>query len=120
MFNALFEPLNAIIQNSDTLLSQDYGLLNTIQERFIESIMGVARDLQTLFASMSGLSNEAAVELLSYETRSHLASIIGYAEVLLDQTEGALTDEQNQFVQQIRANGTQLLTYVTNLLDSAT
>lgn len=120
MFNALFNPLSAIIQDSDTLLAQDYGLLNTVQERFIESIMAVARDLQSLFASMSGLSNEAAAELLSYETRSHLASIIGYAEVLLDQTEGALTDEQAHFVQQIRANGTQLLTYVTNLLDSDT
>lgn len=119
MLNSLFAPLDAILQAADQLHAQDDGILNAVQEKLVESIASVARDMQTLFVSLSGLSSESVRELLSFETRSHLASIIGYAEVLLDQSEGALTAEQAQLVQQVRANGTQLLTTVIAMLDSS-
>jgi signal transduction histidine kinase len=54
---------------------------------------------------------------MSHELRTPLTSIIGYSEMLASGMAGALSDEQNQFVDTIRTKGDQLLELITSLLD---
>jgi signal transduction histidine kinase len=114
----LLTPLHHIIHSAQTLLSEEYGLLNVGQTRMVESIARVARDMLTLFVSIPDLTSDEAKKLVSYETRTNLASVIGYAEVLLDETEGMFTPEQAGHAHHIRASGKQLLTRVSTLIDA--
>lgn len=54
---------------------------------------------------------------VSHELRTPLTSIIGYSEMLTAGMAGALSTEQTEFVQTIRAKGDLLLKLITSLLD---
>jgi signal transduction histidine kinase/putative methionine-R-sulfoxide reductase with GAF domain len=56
---------------------------------------------------------------MSHELRTPLNSIIGFSQLLLDGTEGPLTDEQRQDLQIVCTNGQHLLGLINDLLDLA-
>ncbi len=58
------------------------------------------------------------VSAVSHELRTPLTSIVGYTELLADDT-GNLTEEQRQLVERIDRNGERLLTLVEDLLTMA-
>jgi len=58
------------------------------------------------------------VSAVSHELRTPLTSIVGYTELLADDT-GNLTEEQQQLVERIDRNGERLLTLVEDLLTMA-
>jgi K+-sensing histidine kinase KdpD len=117
LLNELLEPLAVIAQSCEVLLSEAGGLLNVYQERVVISIRQVTSDMQDLLISLPDLNSANTHDLLSYETRSHLASIIGYSEVLLDEEDGSLSDTQKQHVQNVRTAGKRLLGLVMQLLE---
>lgn len=108
-------PLNAVINACESL--QGESELSFYQERFVDAMLRSAHTMRDLVISIPEIAS--AREILSYEARSHLASIIGYAEVLLDQVEGRLTPTQQRHVQAVRANGAQMLNLLVRLLESA-
>jgi PAS domain S-box-containing protein len=59
------------------------------------------------------------VSAVSHELRTPLTSIVGYTELLADDTTGDLTEEQHQLVERIDRNGERLLTLVEDLLTLA-
>jgi hypothetical protein len=105
MKNELLAPLNAILHTVDELLVDTDGSLNSPQSQCVYAVKQVTEHLHQLVVSVPDLNWAKAREMLDFETRSHLASIIGYAEILLDQDEGPLTDRQQRLVRQVRAGG---------------
>jgi hypothetical protein len=113
MKDELLTPLETTIHSAQTLLAETN--LTVSQERFVQAILTVCRNIFDLLVSIPDLANDKAKEVLSYELRSNLASVIGYAEVLLDETDGPLDENQREHVQEIRAGGKQLLGRVARL-----
>ena len=54
--------------------------------------------------------------MFSYETREHLASIIGYAEELASEEEGSLDPTQHEHVENIMENATELFDLIADIL----
>jgi two-component system, NarL family, sensor histidine kinase BarA len=54
---------------------------------------------------------------VSHELRTPLTSIIGYAEMLVEEIAGPLTEEQKEFSKTIHDKGYQLLELITSMLD---
>jgi signal transduction histidine kinase len=64
--------------------------------------------------------NQLRTEFLanvSHELRSPLHSILGFAQVLLEETYGPLTARQHRYVQNMLSSGRDLLDLINNLLD---
>ena len=62
----------------------------------------------------------AFVQHVSYELRSPLTNIIGFAELLKTQVTGPLTPRQAEYVEHITTSSSVLLTIVNDILDLAT
>ena len=60
------------------------------------------------------------VHLVSYELRSPLTNIIGFSQLLRDQTVGALNERQLEYAGHISRSSAALLAIVTDILDLAT
>ena len=56
---------------------------------------------------------------MSHELRTPLTAVIGFAELLVDGKVGALSAQQQDFTQDILANGKHLLTLINDVLDLA-
>jgi len=69
--------------------------------------------------SIPDLTWDKTRELLSFETRSHLSSIIGYAEVLLEEGEDTMTEQQRELLRMIRSGGKQILKRLTSLSEDS-
>jgi len=117
MRDELLTPLNQVLASADTMLQDT--ILNDLQRKFLHSIHTVAQDMQQLIVMTPPelLTIERAREMFSYETRELLASMIGYAEVLESEEEGALDEAQHQQVQVIRDNATALLDVITEIIE---
>lgn len=82
------------------------------------------RPLGRLFA-LRDITHQQEVERLknefvshvSHELRTPLTSIIGYADLLIDEDVGAINDDQRDFLGVVRGNAERLLTMVNDLLD---
>lgn len=101
----LIAPLKTMLDAADGLRQDVDDALNTVQSRVVEAIHRTAKDLYETVISIPDVTWEKARKRLDYEARSHLASIIGYAEVLLEQNDGAINDDQRIHLQRIRAAG---------------
>jgi signal transduction histidine kinase len=60
------------------------------------------------------------VHLVSYELRSPLTNIIGFAQLLEDKTAGPLTDKQREYLEYISSSSAALLAIINDILDLAT
>ena len=63
---------------------------------------------------------DAFVQNVSYELRSPLTNIIGFADLLASQTAGQLNDRQKSYTEYIRASSVTLGVLIDNILDLAT
>ncbi|NOX20797.1 MAG: diguanylate cyclase [Nitrospirae bacterium] len=54
---------------------------------------------------------------MSHELRTPLNSIIGFSDILLEETFGSLTDEQKRYIRNIQNSGKHLLELINNVLD---
>jgi len=115
MNDELIVPLNRINDSARDLLTKTR--LTFAQERIAQSIENVAKTMLGMVIGVPDFTWETATEVLSFEARSHLASIIGYAEVLLDEDNNdmPLTEQQNAYINTIRKDGAQLLIRLTKL-----
>jgi signal transduction histidine kinase len=60
------------------------------------------------------------VHLVSYELRSPLTNIIGFAQLLEDPTTGSLGDKQREYLGYINSSSASLLAIINDILDLAT
>ena len=63
---------------------------------------------------------DAFVQNVSYELRSPLTNIIGFADLLASETAGALSERQRSYTDYIRASSVTLGVLIDNILDLAT
>jgi len=63
---------------------------------------------------------DAFVQNVSYELRSPLTNIIGFADLLASETAGALSEKQRSYTDYIRASSVTLGVLIDNILDLAT
>ncbi len=116
MEDELLTPLANIINSAEMLIADESdGVLDPLRQKFVHSIHTDAVRLYDLVVSIPDLSWQKAREMLSYESRSHLASVIGYAEILLDEADGSLTDNQKQLVDHIHSSGSHLLSLLSDI-----
>jgi signal transduction histidine kinase len=116
MTETLFAPINWIVTITDKLLTE--ATITDKQRKFLLSIASEAKELHSLILSIPDLSMEQDKQMMSYDGRSHLTSIIGYSEVLLDEIEGELSDSQRNLLREIRSNGRELLVQISELVES--
>ncbi|NWF70114.1 MAG: hypothetical protein HXY40_13600 [Chloroflexi bacterium] len=109
MKNELVAPLQAILHTAEALLQDADASLNPVQSQCARAIYKAGSSLMETIVGFPELNWEMTRQVLNYETRSHLASIIGYAEVLLDEDDGPLTSRQQAHALNIRAGGALLL-----------
>ncbi|HMB47286.1 MAG TPA: ATP-binding protein [Afifellaceae bacterium] len=60
------------------------------------------------------------IQHVSYELRSPLTSIIGFAEMIADETIGTLNPQQSEYMEHITASSSSLMAIVNDILDLAT
>lgn len=112
----LIQPLQAILEASHTLLTEHDGLLSVSQEQCLQAIVSVTSELSGFIVSLPEGHLNRRNEVLSFEARSHLTSIIGYADVLLEQT--PLTPNQQELVYTIRDYGRYVLDVLVQGVES--
>ncbi len=118
MKDELLNPLANIVNAAQSLISDDSESVDDpLQQKYVHAIHDDAVRLYDLVVSFPDLTWQRVREMLNYEARSHLASIIGYAEILLDEVDGPLTDNQRQLVHYISTNGKHLLNLLSDLQD---
>jgi len=102
--------LRQLLRNRTTTqqVAQQFGQL-TEQHQQLES-----QELQLLQASQI---RSQFLATTSHELRTPLNAIIGFAQILLHQSKGPLTEQQHTMVQRILRNGHQLLTLLNDILD---
>lgn len=111
MQNHLISSLENICDTAnDLLLETD---LDDIQRGYLQITYDSTRTMLDMVISFPGLDSHRAVQVFSHEARSYLASIIGYAELMLDEDEGLLVEEQKDRLRSISATGK----YLTRLLN---
>ena len=88
--------------------------LSVEQEQIISMVQTGTATLTELVVSMPDFTLERVREVMSFESRSHLASIIGYAEVLLEQST-SLSQRQQDLLHTIRACGKQVLSQLIQI-----
>lgn len=115
MEKTLLEPLTSMHHTCDTLLRE--STLNELQRKFLAAIADEIRELQTLIITVPDVKWARAQEMLSYEGRSRLSSIMGYADVLLEEDDGSLSADQRAALDDVRAKGWEILVRLEDLFD---
>lgn len=103
MAEQLLAPLNWLIGMVEMLLREE-GFTEKQQE-FLVNISKEAEALREILHDPEFKPKEA----LSFNGRSHLSSIVGYTEELLDEIEGELNDDQRDLLFEVRSSAKQLL-----------
>lgn len=70
-----------------------------------------------MVVSFPGMEGEHNREVFSYEARSHLTSIIGYAELLLDEDDGELDTSQRDYIGQVQMVGKRLVRFLPEIME---
>lgn len=114
MQDEMLKPLTDIRQAAEAVLETE---LDDLQRNYIEATRDSARGMIELIVSFPAVEWERGREVFSYEARSHLSSIIGYAELLLDEDDGPLSEHQRVNIHRIRTAGKHLLRLILKVVD---
>lgn len=86
--------------------------IRLLQESYMTELASRQREAERL----SQLKSEFLASV-SHELRTPLHTIIGFADLLGEETEGSLNDRQRRFLQHIRADSEHLLGLINDVLD---
>jgi signal transduction histidine kinase len=121
------EPITGRIERTDSTLVDcatvplpDGATLVTFQD--VTDTVNVERALRERNDALEAaydLKNDF-VHLVSYELRSPLTNIIGFAQLLEDRLTGPLTDKQREYLGYITSSSAALLAIINDILDLAT
>ncbi|NOT07434.1 MAG: response regulator [Gemmatimonadales bacterium] len=81
--------------------------------RQVETVMRAAKEA----AEASNRAKSDFLAKMSHELRTPLNSIIGFSEILEDETAGTLTDKQRRYVGNVLLSGRNLLQLINDILD---
>ena len=115
------------IEDDAVIVCDEAGVPEHVQGYLRDvTLIKLARDQHDALLAQERAANERLreldamkdefVALVSHELRTPLTSIIGYFELVLDQESGALSEEQEQYLQVIARNSRRLQRLVGDLL----
>ncbi len=107
LFSTLSTQVGLAIENSILYTT----LEQKVEERTRELAIANQRLREASQAKSEFLAN------MSHELRTPLNSIIGFSEILLEQTFGELNERQLRYVRNIHTSGTHLLALINDILD---
>ncbi len=95
--------------------------LSRLREEIEEKVRERTEELERVNKELQSASQHKSrfIANMSHELRTPLNSILGFSEVLADQTFGELTENQERYVRNIHSSGKHLLELVNNVLDIA-
>jgi|GEM_PF-1346245 hypothetical protein len=108
--------IRQVLNGIEKLLLERFGTITSEQRRVLEQMKGAATQFELLVTYADDTASANARRFLSYETRETLATVLGYAEMLLDGLYGPVNEDQKQQVNAVRANGKMLLVWLDELL----
>ena len=106
------------LRNELRLTNEELGELNL---RLEDKVIERTRELEKMNRELTRANQIKArfISNMSHELRTPLNSILGFSEILQEQTFGSLNEKQHRHVSNIYASGRHLLQLVTNILDLA-
>jgi signal transduction histidine kinase len=118
------EPLGAITvtrREAGGFTDDEITLLQTFANQAVIAIENVRlfKELQGANRELSAASQHKSEFLanMSHELRTPLNAIIGFSEVLTDRMFGELNEKQEEYLKDIYASGTHLLSLINDILD---
>lgn len=111
--------LQAQIQDPFQSLNHELRVANSDLKRAVNELAREKNRVDQLNADLQ-VSSEHKTNFLatmSHELRTPLNSIVGYSELLLEGTYGAMTDRQMDRLEKIYRNGNNLLEIINDILD---
>lgn len=107
----LIQALLTIIDASDALLL--HTELNDLQRKFAHTMFTSANEMRDLLIVIPELTPQTVSAVFGYEMRDSLANVVGYAEVLLEESEGTLTPPQREMAHAIWGAAQTIESYLT-------
>jgi diguanylate cyclase (GGDEF)-like protein/PAS domain S-box-containing protein len=106
------------LRNELRVKNEELGDLNL---RLEDKVIERTRELERINRELTRANQIKGrfISNMSHELRTPLNSILGFSEILLEQTFGSLNEKQHRHVSNIYASGKHLLQLVTNILDLA-
>lgn len=114
-----FDLVKHILHIADKLHSERYGVLSDGQSHCFDAIERATRQYRDVLIYADDSHSENALRFLSYETREMLATVLGYAEMLIEGEYGQLNNSQIQQLYLMRAESKRLLIWLNELFDSS-
>ncbi len=108
-----FKLINDIAQKNRELQE----LNERLEEKVIEKTSELVRVNKEL--EKSNKLKSQFIATMSHELRTPISSVLGFSELLLDETFGPLTEKQRKYVTTIYNSGGHLLQLINNILDIA-
>lgn len=107
--------LNGRAREAEAEFAFDLVIVPMRQRNAMESELIAARNA----AQEAAAAKDRFLSIVSHELRSPLAGITGYADLLLHQGRGPLTDDQRVYIERIRDAGRYQATLIEDILDFA-
>lgn len=101
-------------------MGQMVMISNITQRKLAEEELRNAKDKANYMAARAEAANTAKSAFLanmSHELRTPLNSIIGFSDILLDDTAGVLNNKQRRYVNNVSNSGKHLLDVINDILD---
>lgn len=83
------------------------------ERKVLEEELVISRDI----AEASNKAKDVFLANVSHELRTPLNSIIGFSELLVEETAGPMNDKQKKYASIVSSSGTHLLSLINNILD---
>jgi hypothetical protein len=114
-----FDLVKHILHIADKLHSERFGVLSEGQAHCFNAIERATREYRDVLVYADDVYSENARRFLSYETREMLATVLGFAEMLIDGEYGQLNTGQIQQLYLMRAESKRLLIWLNELFDQS-
>jgi signal transduction histidine kinase len=115
----MVRPDSSVIDYASVALPEGMTMLTFVDVTDSARIQRVLSERNEALEAADRLKSDF-IQHVSYELRSPLTTIIGFAEMLSDETVGALNPRQREYMDHIASSSAALLAIINDILDLAT
>jgi signal transduction histidine kinase len=112
-------PDGSVIDYATVALPEGMTMLTFVDVTDSARIQRVLRERNEALEAADRLKSDF-IQHVSYELRSPLTTIIGFSEMLSDETVGSLNPQQREYMDHIASSSSSLLAIINDILDLAT